>query len=497
MAITIKPTKTSKTDGSGKLFQFNYVVLICLVLLLGEGLVNHSGLKGSYISYYEQQTNDNNKRNETTIKLNVTESLIYDKTIPWDPTVDRKWLHLGTENERPPAMLLVTNYGWNQRDQTEGINYCRHKRGTDFMKGIINHPWFHPTFWEDFESGNVTIPPDDTTRYYVFMDIQIYMDSNYPKYGGGRDNMDTDYGRPRVITKRLGMDYFGNAPIYETKLFQQAKGRVRLIVWDGAGFGIPLQHNRINGTLANKPISYVAISAYLSRVDHTWDQGLVAPAPNPVPLSESQEKDIETCDTETQRKFFASYTGNLRSGRNSEFHRKYGGARASYATIRDDKTVFLRVPDNPRYQDTVLSNLSYAEILHDTVFALAPRGDNKFSYRFHEILSAGTIPVVHADDWMWPFRPELVDWNECAIIMPEKDAGQTTIDILKKISVEERCNRRKKCYQLFKDYIETPEGQIRGIIEGLELVATRDHPAPMVGVKCADYNYSEECNMMR
>jgi hypothetical protein len=418
--------------------------------------------------------------------------MIYDKTIPWDSTVNRKWLHLDKENERPPAMLLLTNYGWNQPNQMEGLKLPRSTRERELITAVINHPWFHPTFWEDFERGSATLSPH--TRYYVFMDVQMDIETNYPVYGAGMENFDGLYGRPKK-NQMLNFDQIANLPIYKTRLFQQAKDRVRLIVWDGRPYGNQVEHNRTTGTLANKSISYVAVTAFLSRVDHTWDQGLVPPAPHPVPLSESQERDVQTCETETRRKFFASYTGNERSGLNSEFNQKYGGARASYVAIRDDKTVFARVPGDPRYQDTVLHNLSYAEILHDTVFALAPRGDNKFSYRFHEVLSAGTIPVVHADDWMWPFRPELVDWNECAIIMPEKDAGQTTIDILKKMSVVERCHRRKKCYQIFKDYVETPEAQLRGIIEGLELVSTRDQPTPMVGVKCADYNYSEECNM--
>jgi hypothetical protein len=330
------------------------------------------------------------------------------------------------------------------------------------------------------------------------MDKQIYYDSHYPVYGAYERNMDRRYGRPDT-KQRYGTVEFAMPSTYNTTLFQEANGRVRFIVFDGRGFGNSADENRINGTLANKPISFVALSAYLSYVDHTWDQGMVAPAPNPAPLSPSQERDIQTCATESQRKFFVAYSGNVRNGRNSEFHKRYGGgARSSYLALNDQKTVFISVPGiREDYEKNAFANLTYAEILHDTVFALAGRGDNKFSYRFHEVLSAGAIPVVHADDWMWPFRPELIDWNECAIIMPEKDAGNTTVDLLKKMSVAERCQRRKKCYQIFKDYIETPEGIIRGIIEGLELVATSDQPKPMVGVKCSDYSYSAECNMMR
>jgi hypothetical protein len=37
-------------------------------------------------------------------------------------------------------------------------------------------------------------------------------------------------------------------------------------------------------------------------------------------------------------------------------------------------------------------------------------------YKFPELLAAGTIHVVLTDDWMYPFRCALVDWNECVVI---------------------------------------------------------------------------------
>ena len=50
-----------------------------------------------------------------------------------------------------------------------------------------------------------------------------------------------------------------------------------------------------------------------------------------------------------------------------------------------------------------------------------------------------------ADDWVWPFRPELVDWKQCAVILPEKDAGEKAIAYLDSISEEERCRMRQAC----------------------------------------------------
>jgi len=174
----------------------------------------------------------------------------------------------------------------------------------------------------------------------------------------------------------------------------------------------------------------------------------------------------------------------------------FGGARSDFKPFHDNQTVFVAKPGSNDYLSSPLGTLPFETVLQESVFGLAPRGDNKFSYRFSEIMSAGAIPVILADDWLWPFRPELVDWNECAVIAPERDRGNATLTVLREMSLEERCRRRKRCRQIYKDYMETPVDLISGIVEGLELVAN-GVSKPFVGVKCSDYDYGKECNMQR
>jgi hypothetical protein len=143
------------------------------------------------------------------------------------------------------------------------------------------------------------------------------------------------------------------------------------------------------------------------------------------------------------------------------------------------------------YEESILANLTYEEVLMNSLYYLTPRGDNKYSYKFSEALAAGAIPVVLSDDWMYPFRPELVDWNECAVILPEKYAGVPTIAVLQHISPEERCRMRQRCYEIYQQFIQRPEGTVNGIIQGLELVAEgqRKH---MNGVKCKPSDNKED-----
>jgi hypothetical protein len=55
-----------------------------------------------------------------------------------------------------------------------------------------------------------------------------------------------------------------------------------------------------------------------------------------------------------------------------------------------------------RYQ-----NLIYTDLLKQSKFDAVKRGDNLYSYRFTEVLAAGAIPVLFANqDWVLPFRTD-------------------------------------------------------------------------------------------
>ena len=79
-------------------------------------------------------------------------------------------------------MVLLTNFGWNQPNVTAGLEIYRGLRTRMLVHGIINHPWFHPTAWEDINSGRLQVSP--TTRYYVFLDRDTCLEMNCPNYMG-------------------------------------------------------------------------------------------------------------------------------------------------------------------------------------------------------------------------------------------------------------------------------------------------------------------------
>jgi len=97
--------------------------------------------------------------------------LINDPTLFWNKTMYRPWLDPNlSEDKRPPYMLLLTTVGWNQRSLLEGLKFARHKFETEFYTALVNHPYFHPTAWDDIESGKLDIMQHGV-NYYVFPDL--------------------------------------------------------------------------------------------------------------------------------------------------------------------------------------------------------------------------------------------------------------------------------------------------------------------------------------
>lgn len=95
-------------------------------------------------------------------------SPLNDQTIDYDATMHRPWLDDSVPN--PPAMIVLTDYAWNQLHLASGQDLYRGYRTMELVEGLVNHPYFHPTGWQDLNSGKMEI--SNTTRYYIFLDYE-------------------------------------------------------------------------------------------------------------------------------------------------------------------------------------------------------------------------------------------------------------------------------------------------------------------------------------
>lgn len=363
-----------------------------------------------------------------------------DKTIPLPD-----WSAALPIHPDQPAQILLTNYGWNHPNQTFGLSFARSIRQTQLLQGIVQHPWFHPIDWDE-----VSARPTNITTY-VFLDVEMCFESNWPNYGGvggytdfkGGLNVDVVHNRSQELVRGGPCCSIQN-DVLAQPIFQSPN--TRLVMFDCSGHGLAyccLKQRNVNKT------TVVSISAS-SQQHSDHDLGLPPPAGKLIHLTPQQIHDIETCN-ETSRLLLYTFAGAFGRGK----------VRSVLKPLHNGKDVLI-------VGNTKDVNMTYDDFLLKSKFTGTPMGDNLFSYRFTEAMSAGGIPVVHADHWVLPFSSRLINWNKCAVIIPQARANET-IEILSRISAQQRCEMRKCVLEAYQRFMSTPERTIDGIVQSLQL----------------------------
>jgi hypothetical protein len=376
----------------------------------------------------------NKTRDANTATTTATvESPLNDKTIPW-PAMSS----LSTKQPRS-TQILLTNYGWNHPNQTIGLTHARSIRSTQLLQGIIQHPFFNPISWTKVSSQ----PTNMTT--FVFLDVEMCFETNWPHYGGlTGSNVDTVQNRSTELHR---WSCCCNVPQEALRQPIFSSPKVILVLLDCSGMGMRYCCLDQRDTSKTSVVSISATTAMQSE----YDLGLPPPAMNLLNLTQSEIQDIEMCKEES-RPLLYTFAGAF--GR--------GNLRDKLKPLHNGQDVLM-------VENTRNVKLSYDQFLLKSKFAATPKGDNLFSYRFAEAMSAGAIPVVHADDWALPFSSKLINWTKCAVIIPEAQVNNT-ISILSNITHKERCEMRKCVWDTYDRFMKTPERTVVGIIQSLELL---------------------------
>ena len=243
-------------------------------------------------------------------------------------------------------------------------------------------------------------------------------------------------------------------------------------------------------------------------IDRPQDFG-IAPLPiKPTTLTSREISKIENCD-----KYNSNNNNNNKRNRKNKYHRKYlfsftGRPRIPFPEFQDyfenrrihkqrysnNKDVHVTFTRNHYHQSNETNSMggkiihalppheqgddNYHQLIRNSIFAGSPRGDCLFSYRFSEILSAGTIPVLYADGMVLPFTKNVVDWNngDAAVILLAQDDVYQTMDILRNYTHQELCQMSKNALSIYNNYVKDSHARLRGILEVLDsrLVAAMD-----------------------
>ena len=425
-----------------------------------------------------------------------------DRSLHLSPYVDYRWLHNGdflpapstpntydrkhkiAKQVQPELKIVLTDFGWNQADPVEGLKFPRTLRSRELVQGIVHHSHFDPTFQWSRDSHNLTSFEHEEqipVQLVVFLDVETCMESNYPFYSkGSAANQDVAHKRETYGggSQNLCPNMSNKACPYidrvlKSPLFVALGTDAKLIVIECRGDGPEPQFRQSNQT--SSQLSLATVSSTPSQLQRHSDMGLPPPAVNPARLTHAQRSKILSCDgEEDDTEFGSGHRFNYYLTCVASLQRGLTPTRrALYRALHNPAEGRILMQPGPFRNQ--YPHLDYHNILQESIFSATPLGNNLFSYRFTEVLSAGAIPVLLADGWVLPFHPLLVDWNECLVLVPETRVNET-LSILQAISPQKRCQMRRTCYDIYTRYMANPEGTIRGLVDIAQRMMTNDNP---------------------
>ena len=181
----------------------------------------------------------------------------------------------------------------------------------------------------------------------------------------------------------------------------------------------------------------------------------------------------------TQRKYLATFRGLRYLGHDGEgvfrswnsFRTMHNGIDVIVATsckhpINDEKRneepeLGVHCDDD----DIIHKSHDFFDLMNST-FALVPAGIQPASYRFIEVLSAGSIPVLIADNYVKPFDT-LIQWYKCMLQFPTTEMHRI-VDTLKAMKQEEILKRQENCIAVYHEFLQDDETLIRSTVRALK-----------------------------
>ena len=374
---------------------------------------------------------------------------------------------LETKHERDSREITMTNFGWFHPNPRKGLTFMRCQAMRHFNDAILAHERFNASAWQDLEQN-----PDPERAIIAFLDYDTCQLLHWPKFGGNEFNADLEGGREPFA--RCDFSKECSMVIRALRSPALSSPDSRLVVMSCKDFG-PSRNHCLGGERNASGIFSKLIVGHMSAYKpdtYPLDFGIPPWPVKTVTLNKSQLHEIETCQNSSRSLLF-SFVGRSRIPfpEFQEFFKARHGKGGIHVVFQWDHYVQSGEPRNA-LGGTVVAPVAPENQTHDnfynvltsSVFAGSPRGDCLYSVRFSEILSSGAIPVVYADGWVLPYNRDVVDWSDVAVLIPQRRVNET-IDILRAIPDETRCQMRKKGLEVYQRYVADSAGRLRAILE--------------------------------
>ncbi|KAL9184688.1 hypothetical protein ACHAXT_012658 [Thalassiosira profunda] len=301
--------------------------------------------------------------------LRRTTALVLASSRPGPPT-SSPYLNVVDEND-DGYEVVTTNYGWTT------ANWARFSQrivSAEFFDAVRSHRRYNATAWADLEKA-----PDPSRQIIAFMDIDTCIEGNYPEYAlpfTTNSNI-TVKGEKFFAILRKACGHIKRAS--ESPALT-ANPNSRLVLLD---CGNPPLFNimdtcgpKENGgdgkdwSVLNNEQVIIAYYGVPKSKARPIDIGLPPPAVKPIVLQPHERHWIETC---RKRDYLFSFQG------------KAGDGRDPLGLLDNGEDVFVKIKDRNTYWGRVHANNTgaslYEDILRESTFGGAPRGDCLWSYQ--------------------------------------------------------------------------------------------------------------------
>ena len=161
--------------------------------------------------------------------------------------------------------------------------------------------------------------------------------------------------------------------------------------------------------------------------------------------------------------------------------------RKDILLLRDERAVVEHVKGftfyDPSSPDYAARRQRYHEILARSKFVLCPRGKGTSSIRLYEVLAAGRVPVIIADEWVAPAGPE---WDRCSLRWPESAVAELPRALAER--EQDSAAMAVVARRVYEEWF-SPERSFNHIVDACARLLARDAPLrfPPRGVRGAAY----------